>query len=147
MAHRFIRKKAHNKFVRTFPSTNAVYRVVEKKTTTPVEDNVDAMAAVEPAVPEILPVNEVVEQEPVAEKPKKKRAPRKKKKTEDETINEEKEEADMDNIEKIKKLVGDNEVEIPEQKVRVEKKDKGLFERTENSTILLTEDNKMVLND
>ena len=27
------------------------------------------------------------------------------------------------------------------------KKDKGLIERTENSTILLTEDNKIVLND
>lgn len=35
----------------------------------------------------------------------------------------------------------------PKRKVKVEKKDKGLFERTENSTILLTEDNKMLLND
>lgn len=32
-------------------------------------------------------------------------------------------------------------------KVKVEKADKGLYERTENSTILLTEDNKMLLND
>ena len=31
--------------------------------------------------------------------------------------------------------------------VKVEKKDKGLYERTEESTILLTEDNKMLLND
>ena len=35
----------------------------------------------------------------------------------------------------------------PKRKVKVEKKDKGLFERTENSTILITEDNKMLLND
>lgn len=31
--------------------------------------------------------------------------------------------------------------------VKVEKADKGLYEKTENSTILLTEDNKMLLND
>lgn len=33
------------------------------------------------------------------------------------------------------------------QNVKIEKADKGLYERTENSTILLTEDNKMLLND
>lgn len=37
--------------------------------------------------------------------------------------------------------------DIPNAKVKVEKGDKGLYERTENSTILLTEDNKMLLND
>ena len=36
---------------------------------------------------------------------------------------------------------------LPKRKVKVEKKDKGLIERTENSTILITEDNKMLLND
>ena len=35
----------------------------------------------------------------------------------------------------------------PKRKGKIEKKDKGLFERTENSTVLLTEDNKMLLND
>ena len=35
----------------------------------------------------------------------------------------------------------------PSVNVKVEKTDKGLFERTENSTVLLTEDNKMLLND
>ena len=47
-------------------------------------------------------------------------------------------------IEKIEAIMG---VKAPKRKVKVEKKDKGLIERTENSTILLTEDNKMVLND
>ena len=37
--------------------------------------------------------------------------------------------------------------ETPNSKVKVEKDNKGLYERTENSTILLTEDNKMLLND
>lgn len=36
---------------------------------------------------------------------------------------------------------------LPKRKVKVEKKEKGLLERTDNSTILLTEDNKMLLND
>ena len=45
---------------------------------------------------------------------------------------------------KIENIIGSK---APKRKVKVEKKDKGLIERTENSTILLTEDNKMVLND
>lgn len=59
---------------------------------------------------------------------------------------ERKEEIAMnDKIEKIEAVL---DVEkAPKRKVKVEKKDKGLFERTENSTILLTEDNKMLLND
>ena len=40
----------------------------------------------------------------------------------------------------------DNE-NLPERKVKVMKKDKGLYERTSNSTILLTEDNKLMLTD
>ena len=40
----------------------------------------------------------------------------------------------------------DNE-NLPERKVKVMKKDKGLYERTSNSTILLTEDNKIMLTD
>lgn len=36
---------------------------------------------------------------------------------------------------------------IPEKKVKVIKKDKGLYERTSNSTILITEDNKLMLTD
>ena len=47
-------------------------------------------------------------------------------------------------LEKIESIIG---TKAPKRKVKIEKKDKGLIERTENSTILLTEDNKMVLND
>ena len=51
-----------------------------------------------------------------------------------------------DNVEKIKEIVN-NDPKYPKRKVKIEKKDKGLFERTENSTILITEDNKMMLTD
>ena len=37
--------------------------------------------------------------------------------------------------------------QLPKKQVRVEKKDKGLYERAENSVTLITEDNKMILND
>lgn len=47
-------------------------------------------------------------------------------------------------LEKIEKIMGEK---APKRPVKVEKKEKGLIERTENSTILLTEDNKMVLTD
>lgn len=47
-------------------------------------------------------------------------------------------------LEKIEKITG---TKAPKRRVKVEKKDKGLIERTENSTILITEDNKMLLND
>lgn len=48
-------------------------------------------------------------------------------------------------IEKIEEILTVDK--LPKRKVKVEKKDKGLIERTENSTILITEDNKMLLND
>lgn len=47
-------------------------------------------------------------------------------------------------LEKIEQIIG---TKAPKRKVKYEKKDKGLIERTESSTILLTEDNKMLLND
>lgn len=50
------------------------------------------------------------------------------------------------NLEKVKALVGDD-VEVPKRRVKREKKDKGLIERTTGSEILITEDNKMLLND
>ena len=60
--------------------------------------------------------------------------------------NEVKTEEDMADkrIEKIESIMN---TKAPKRRVKVEKKDKGLLERTEDSTILLTEDNKMVLND
>lgn len=62
---------------------------------------------------------------------------------ENKKIKKDKEMAD-ERLEKIENIIGSK---APKRKVKVEKKDKGLIERTENSTILLTEDNKMVLND
>ena len=62
---------------------------------------------------------------------------------ENKEIKTDKEMAD-ERLEKIESIIGKK---APKRKVKIEKKDKGLIERTENSTILLTEDNKMVLND
>lgn len=47
-------------------------------------------------------------------------------------------------LEKIEQIIG---TKAPKRKIKHEKRDKGLIERTESSTILLTEDNKMLLND
>ena len=66
-----------------------------------------------------------------------------KKVEENKQIKEEKDMSD-ERLEKIEKIMGEK---APKRRVKVEKKDKGLIERTENSTILLTEDNKMLLND
>jgi hypothetical protein len=56
------------------------------------------------------------------------------------------EETKMNNVEHLKSIIGDD-AKLPKRKVKFEKKDKGLIERTEDSTILITEDNKMMLND
>ena len=55
-------------------------------------------------------------------------------------------EAEMENLAKVKEIVG-KDTKVPKRKVKVEKKDKGLIERTDESTIILTEDNKMMLTD
>lgn len=56
------------------------------------------------------------------------------------------EETEMNNVEQLKSIIGDD-AKLPKRRVKFEKKDKGLIERTEDSTILITEDNKMMLND
>ena len=64
----------------------------------------------------------------------------------EEIIEKKTKETDMnDKIEQVKTALYIEK--SPKRKVKVEKKDKGLYERTEESTILLTEDNKMLLND
>lgn len=90
----------------------------------------------------------VIVEEPVVEKKTPRRSRKKTVKKEEpvEENNDQNTEPMNENIEKIKQIVG-QDVEIPEQKVKYEKKDKGLIERTENSTILITEENKMLLND
>lgn len=62
---------------------------------------------------------------------------------ENKEIKTDKEMAD-DRLEKIEQIMG---TKAPKRTIKREKKEKGLIERTENSTILLTEDNKMLLND
>lgn len=67
-----------------------------------------------------------------------------------EAIAKNKEEIMIDNkkIEQVEDLLNNMEGKpMPKQRVKVDKKDKGIIERTENSKIVLTEDNKMVLND
>jgi len=54
----------------------------------------------------------------------------------------------MNTDEKVKNIKDIlNDQPLPERKVKVMKKEKGLYERTSNSTILLTEDNKLMLTD
>lgn len=62
-------------------------------------------------------------------------------------VNNEIEETDKDMDERLKKIEALVNAKAPKRKVKVEKKDKGIIERTENSTVLLTEDNKMMLTD
>lgn len=57
-------------------------------------------------------------------------------------FNKKKEMDEKERLKKIEDLVG---TKAPKRKVKVEKKDKGIIERTE--TVLITEDNKMLLND
>lgn len=52
---------------------------------------------------------------------------------------------DKDTLNNVKNILDGQE--LPDRKVKVMKKDKGLYERTSNSTILLTEDNKLMLTD
>lgn len=72
-------------------------------------------------------------------------------KTEEDKVNEvennEINNTDNMNDERLAKVEALADVKAPKRKVKVEKKDKGLIERTENSTIVLTEENKMMLND
>lgn len=63
------------------------------------------------------------------------------------TVNNEVKESNNDMDERLEKVEALVNAKAPNRKVKVEKKDKGIIERTENSTILLTEDNKMMLTD
>lgn len=51
----------------------------------------------------------------------------------------------MNSIDKVNDLL-DNQDQYPEKRVRREKKERGLYERTSDVHII-TEDNKMLLND
>jgi hypothetical protein len=131
MAQRFISRTGRRKFIR--PVRNSI---LNKRVEITEGNSQDESTT-------------IVVEEPVIENKPAKRTRKKTVKTENNSAenNEKSNENDMnESIEKIKKIVG-QDVEIPEQTVKYEKKDKGLIERTENSTILITEENKMLLND
>ena len=52
---------------------------------------------------------------------------------------------DYNKLEELEKMVNNNL--NPKNHVKVVKSDKGLIERTESSRVILTEDNRQVLND
>jgi hypothetical protein len=50
-----------------------------------------------------------------------------------------------DKLKNVKNILDGQE--LPDKKVKVVKRERGLFERTSNSTVLITEDNKLMLTD
>ena len=124
MATKFIGKNLSKKVVR--PLKNAVK--YGKKSNG--DDKKVIVAATNNEVVEEIVTKETV----VKETPKKENKKQKKNK-------------DMVNENKLSQMEAIIATELPKANVKVEKGDKGLYERTENSTILLTEDNKMLLTD
>ena len=129
MATKFIGKNLSKKVVR--PIKNAVK--YGKKSNG--DDKKAIAAATDNKVVEEIVTKETVTKETVINKtPKKENKKQKKNK-------------DMVNENKLSQMEAIIATELPKANVKVEKGDKGLYERTENSTILLTEDNKMLLTD
>ena len=129
MVTRFIGKNLGKKVVR--PIKNAVK--YGKKSNG--DDKKAIAAATDNKVVEEIVTKETVTKEAVIKKtPKKENKKQKKNK-------------DMVNENKLSQMEAIIATELPKANVKVEKGDKGLYERTENSTILLTEDNKMLLTD
>ena len=129
MATKFIGKNLSKKVVR--PLKNAVK--YGKKSNG--DDKKAIVVATDNKVVEEIVTKEIVTKETVINKtPKKENKKQKKNK-------------DMVNENKLSQMEAIIATELPKANVKVEKGDKGLYERTENSTILLTEDNKMLLTD
>ena len=130
MAIKFIGKKLSKKVVR--PIKNAVKY---GKKNVDSDDKKAIVVATDNKVVEEIVTKETVTKETVINKtPKKENKKQKKNK-------------DMVNENKLSQMEAIIATELPKANVKVEKGDKGLYERTENSTILLTEDNKMLLTD
>ena len=155
MAHLFIKKTAKSRIVRRMPKAKATYTLVPVSKTTRAESVPTVPEKHVTTVPNTEPVEiktEAVQSAPketpaAAEKKPRKRAARKKKKDNGGDAEKEKgDDMDKDRIEKLKEILGDD-IEVKKRDVKVEKKDKGLIERTSNSEILITEDNKILLND
>ena len=129
MVTRFIGKNLGKKVVR--PIKNAVK--YGKKSNG--DDKKAIVVATDNKVVEEIVTKETVTKEAVIKKtPKKENKKQKKNK-------------DMVNENKLTQMEAIIATELPKANVKVEKGDKGLYERIENSTILLTEDNKMLLTD
>ena len=129
MVTRFIGKNLGKKVVR--PIKNAVK--YGKKSNG--DDKKAIVVATDNKVVEETVTKETVTKEAVIKKtPKKENKKQKKNK-------------DMVNENKLTQMEAIIATDLPKANVKVEKDDKGLYERTENSTILLTEDNKMLLTD
>lgn len=122
MVTRFIGKNLGKKVVR--PIKNAVK--YGKKSN---GDNKKAIVTDNKVVEEIVTKEAVIKKTPKKENKKQKKN------------------KDMVNENKLSQMEAIIATELPKANVKVEKGDKGLYERTENSTILLTEDNKMLLTD
>ena len=130
MATKFIGKNLSKKVVR--PIKNAVKY---GKKNVDSDDKKAIVVATDNKVVEETVTKEAVTKETVINKtPKKENKKQKKNK-------------DMVNENKLSQMEAIIATELPKANVKVEKGDKGLYERTENSTILLTEDNKMLLTD
>ena len=127
MVTRFIGKNLGKKVVR--PIKNAVK--YGKKSN---GDDKKAIVTDNKVVEEIVTKETVTKEAVIKKTPKKENKKQKKNK-------------DMVNENKLTQMEAIIATELPKANVKVEKGDKGLYERTENSTILLTEDNKMLLTD
>lgn len=126
---RFISKKPHHRLVRPTGS-----RGISRK----VPPRPSVQAVVEPEIIE-TPVEEAVQA--VVEPAKEKKKPKKKTQQAEEIIINE-EETDMnEKVEKIGTILDGN------TPVKIERKEKGLYERTQESVVILNEDNKMLLKD
>ena len=139
MVTRFIGKNLGKKVVR--PIKNAVKygkksNGDDKKAIVVATDN----KVVEEIVNEETVTKETVTKEAVTKEAVIKKTPKKENK-------KQKKNKDMVNENKLSQMEAIIATELPKANVKVEKGDKGLYERTANSTILLTEDNKMLLTD
>lgn len=118
MTVRFNGKKAQNKFIRPIPNAWVRCTVVSAPVTEQTDEKME----------------EATEQVEKTTAPQRKA---KKKNTENNMADK--------RIAQVQQVLDVNQ--LPKKQVRVEKKDKGLYERAENSVTLITEDNKMILND
>lgn len=139
---KFIGKNLHKKYVRAIPNRN-VRHTLSPSTVVPVIRGVEKIVPQVKVVKEADAVEAVVPTEEVKAVEENVVSEANEAVTENKEIKEEENMSD-EKLEKIESIVG---AKVPKRKVKVEKKEKGLIERTDNSTILITEDNKMLLND